>query len=140
MGKYNKEGCTYLSMWKEKWPLFMLCGWVFLLTSKRNIWMHWLSCRMRTTMGYFSSKPLSTKYRQTSQKTSLPPKDPLFCSLSGNMTMTDKLFIYWWQHYNHYNPIHSTRNKMFHKFKVYRWKYIWMMRGYGKKKFLGMQR
>lgn len=52
---------------------------------------------MRETMGHFSSKPLTTKYRQDTQETSFLPKAPLFSLPSASTAMiTDCLFILSW--------------------------------------------
>lgn len=96
-GKMTIKGCSYLSMWImwETRLCFMVdhpgqqsTGIVSLL-GLRN--------RMRETMGHFSSKPLTTKYRQSTQETRKEPKAPLFPSSSASIPMTtDCLFNLGW--------------------------------------------
>lgn len=76
--KKTMESCTYLSMWMKQ-ELF-LC---FMVghpgrASRGIVSLLRLRSRMSETMGHFSSKPLTTKYRQDTQETSILPKAPLF--------------------------------------------------------------
>lgn len=92
--KKDNEGSTYLSMRiKQELILFFMVGHPG-RASRGIVSLLRLRSRMRETMGHFSSKPLTTKYRQDTQETSILPKAPLFPSPSASMAMTtDCLFI-----------------------------------------------
>lgn len=69
-----------------------------------------LRSRMRETMGHFSSKPLTTKYRQDTQETSILPKTPLFPQPVRPLCHDHWLFIYLNQDDSYYHAFHSHRN------------------------------